>query len=422
MHIWSFPQEGLRTEFSISIFLFHFSHKGSFALTREIFKYLKICYNMLILQGDVPVKLTANVKLQPTSEQHRALLQTLEQANAACNQISEVAWQNRVFSQFKIHKLTYYDLRESSGLSAQMVVRCISKVADAYKLDRQTKRTFKPYGAIAYDDRILSWNVDKSQVSLWTMAGRLKIQFVAGHPQLELLKDQRGESDLAYIRGEFYLFATCEIEDPEELDPKGVLGVDLGIVNIATDSDGQTYSGRQVNNVRHRHRRLRKKLQSKGTKSTRRRLKKLAGKERRFATHINHVISKHIVAKAQDTTRAIALEQLTGIRDRVTVRKSQRATLHSWSFFQLKSFVAYKAKKAGVPVIEVDPCNTSRTCPLCGCVDKANRPSQEKFSCVVCGFAGLADYIASVNISRRAAVTLPHASDTAPTHLVGLAQ
>jgi IS605 OrfB family transposase len=296
-----------------------------------------------------------------------------------------------------------------------MVVRCISKVANAYKLDRQTKRTFKSHGAIAYDDRILSWNVEKSQVSLWTVEGRLKIPFVTGQPQLELLKYQRGESDLAYIHGEFYLFATCEIEDPEELDPKGVLGVDLGMVNIAVDSDGETFSGRPVNNVRYRHRRLRKKLQQKGTKAAWRRLKKLSGKERRFATHVNHVISKRIVAKAQGTTRAIALEALTGIRARVTVRKSQRVTLHSWSFYQLGSFVAYKAHRAGVPVIEVDPRHTSRTCPVCGWVDKANRPTQSRFSCVVCGFAGLADYIASVNISRRAAVNLPYASDTVLT-------
>jgi putative transposase len=352
------------------------------------------------------VKLTAKVKLQPTSEQHHALLQTLEQANAACNQISEVAWQHRVFSQFKIHKLTYYDLRESSGLSAQMVVRCISKVADAYKLDRQTQRTFKPHGAIAYDDRILSWNIDKSQVSLWTIEGRLKIPFVTGQPQLELLQYQRGESDLAYIRGEFYLFATCEIEDPEELDPKAVLGIDLGIVNIAVDSDGEIFSGSQVNHVRYRHRRLRKKLQQKGTKDSRRRLKKLSGKERHFATHVNHVISKRIVAKAQGTTRAIALEQLTGIRARVTARKSQRATLHSWSFHQLKGFVTYKAQRAGVPVFGVDPRNTSRTCPVCGWVDKANRPTQRSFLCTQCGFAGLADYIAAGNIARRAAVRL----------------
>lgn len=359
------------------------------------------------------MKLTAQVKLKTTPEQHQALLETLETANAACNEISKVAWKNKVFSQFKIHGLTYYDTRDSFNLSAQVTVRCISKVADAYKLDKKTQRAFKPHGAIAYDARILKWYVDRQEVSIWSTQGRLKIPFVAGQHQLELLKYQRGESDLAYIRGEFYLFATCEIEDPEELEPEAVLGVDLGIVNIATDSDGEVFNGSHVNNVRHRHRRLRKKLQQKGTKGARRRLKKLSGKEKRFAKHTNHVISKRIVAKAQGTTRAIALEELTGIRDRVTVRRSQRATLHSWSFFQLKEFVKYKAQKVGVPVIEVDPRNTSRTCPVCGCVDKANRKTQSSFLCVMCGFSGLADHIAAFNISvrGRANVNLPYDSD-----------
>jgi putative transposase len=90
--------------------------------------------------------------------------------------------------------------------------------------------------------------------------------------------------------------------------------VDFGIVNIATDSDGQSYSGSQIRSVRHRHRRLRRKLQKKQTRAAKRRLKKLSGKEQRFATHTNHVIAKQIVALAKRTQRAIALEELQGIR------------------------------------------------------------------------------------------------------------
>jgi len=191
--------------------------------------------------------------------------------------------------------------------------------------------------------------------------------------------------------------------------------VDLGSVNIATDSDGTVHSSRTVNNVRYRHRRLRAKLQSKGTKSARRRLKKLAGKERRFAANTNHTISKRIVTAAKDTARGIALEDLSGIRERVTVRRAQRATLHSWSFFQLRSFVEYKARLAGVPVVAVDPRNTSRTCPACGHIDKRNRPSQDTFSCVACGHSGLADHIAAVNIGSRGAVSRPNVSDAPPS-------
>lgn len=356
------------------------------------------------------MKLIAQVKLQPNNSQLYTLGRTLETANEACNYASGVAWKAKTFRQYDLHKLAYYDIRERFSLSAQMVVRIIAKVADAYKLDKEVRRTFKTTGGVAYDNRILSWNLEKSTVSIWTLDGRLTIPFICGPRQRELLKTQRGESDLILFNGDFYLLATCDADEPTSKDVEGVLGVDLGIVNIATTSDGETFAGNQVNNVRHRHRRLRKKLQAKQTKSAKRRLKKLSGKEARFAKHTNHVISKQIVKTAQDTNRAIALENLTGIRSRVRLRRGQRDNLHSWSFFQLKKFIAYKSKLAGIPLIEVDPRNTSRTCPACGCVDKHNRKSQSSFICVSCGLAGLADHFAAVEISRRGIVNYPYIS------------
>jgi IS605 OrfB family transposase len=360
------------------------------------------------------MKLIAQVKLLPTEEQTDALRRTVEQANAACDYLSQRAWDSRTFGQYSLHKLTYYDTRRKfPELSAQIVVRCIARVADAYKLDRKTQRTFRPYSAITYDDRILHWYIGKSAVSIWTVSGRAHIPFVCGERQRILLQTRQGESDLALVHGKWYLLAPCNVEEAPEQEPDDVLGVDLGIVNIAVDSDGEMHSSSQVNNVRFRHRRLRTKLQRKGTRSTKCRLRKLSGKEARFAKDVNHSISKSIVAKAQDTHRAIALEDLGGIRDRVTVRRRQQATLHSWSFYQLRSFVFYKARRIGVKVFLVDPRNTSRTCPACGSIDKRNRASQSSFLCVSCGFAGLADQIAAGNISRRAAVNLPNVSTIA---------
>src|SRR5205085_11149995 len=138
-------------------------------------------------------------------------------------------------------RLTYQDLRETFGLAAQLAVRCIAKVADAYKLDRKVLRTFQPHGAVPYDARILSFNLKGSQVSIWTLCGRLAIPFVCGDRQRELLATQHGESDLALIRGKWYLFVACEVETPEPIDAQGVLGVDLGIVTLATDSDGEAF-------------------------------------------------------------------------------------------------------------------------------------------------------------------------------------
>ncbi len=350
------------------------------------------------------MKLTAQIQLLPTPPQAAALRQTLQQANAACQWVSHIAWEQHTFRQYDLHHRCYRDIRERFGLSAQLAVRVIAKVAQAYQLDRKRQRTFKASGAMAYDDRILSWCLAGRTVSIWTVQGRIRIPFACGTPQQKLLQARQGESDLLLRKDTFFLAATVEVAEPPPMVAEGALGVDLGVVNIAVDSDGQIHPGSHINHVRHRHRRLRAKLQAKGTRSAKRKLKRLSGKERRFARDTNHCISKKLVAKAKDTNRAIALEDLSGIRKRITVRRSQRATFHSWAFYQLRAFVTYKAKRAGVPVFLVDPRNTSRTCPVCGHIDKANRPSQSKFSCMVCGFAGLADHIAAVNIGRRAAV------------------
>jgi len=353
------------------------------------------------------MKLIAQVKLVLTPEQTTGFLGTIEAANAACEFVSQQAWKTRVFRQFDLHHLCYQDIRSRFGLSAQVAVRVIAKVAHAYKLDRNQKRTFRQHGSIAYDDRILSWRLQDSTVSIWTIAGRLRIPFVCGERQRKLLNTRQGETDLVLFRDKFFLSAVCEVEEPPLGETEGVLGVDLGVTNIAVDSDGEIHSASHINNIRYRHRQLRTKLQSKGTRSARRKLRRLSGQEKRFAKDTNHRISKQIVAKAKDTKRAIALEDLKGIRTRVTVRRRQRAILHSWAFFQLRTFIEYKARREGIPVFLVDPRNTSRTCPRCGCIDKANRPSQSVFSCVVCGFSGFADHIAAVNISRRADVNQP---------------
>ena len=353
------------------------------------------------------VKLAAKVKLSTTAESFAALTETLHTANACCDWISARAWKAKTFGQFALHKLTYADARDKFGLSAQVVVRCIGKVCDAYKLDKKVKRTFWPGGALPFDDRILTWNTGKQVISIWTVKGRLKIAYEAGPRQADLLKRRQGESDLILHKGVFYLAATCNVDQPEPVDVDGFLGVDLGIAEIAVTSDGRKYSGAAVKGVRHRHRRLRAKLQKNGSRGAKRKLKQLSGREARFATHTNHVISKQIVEDARRTKQAIVLEELTNIRQRIRARCSQRAVLHSWAFAQLGMFLTYKAQLAGVPVIFVDPRNSSRECSECGHTDKANRPSQSVFSCRQCFFSANADLNAARVLSGRGACKPP---------------
>ena len=241
-------------------------------------------------------------------------------------------------------------------------------------------------------------------VSIWTVAGRERISFVCDERTAVLLEHRRGESDLVYREGNWFLLATVEVEEPPPGTPEDWLGVDLGIKNIAADSAGETYSGGHLRGLRHRYGRVRSRLQSKGTKSAKRLAKKRRRREHRMARDTNHRISKRIVEKAKRTKSGIALEDLQGIRGRVRARRSQRSTLHSWSFGQLRSFIEYKARLAGVPVVFVDPRNTSRTCPKCGHCDKRSRPNRDTFCCTACGFAGPADSIAAENI-RSAHVT-----------------
>jgi putative transposase len=362
------------------------------------------------------MKLTAKIKLNPTEDQRGMLYQTLTTANAACDRISAVAWEMQKFSRRAVHDATYYDVREEFGLSAQVAVRCIGKVVDAYKRFKGKQRKFKKLGAVPYDSRILTYNTAAQTVSIWTMGGRQTIPYQAGPRQKELLDHQQGESDLAFIRGEWYLFATCDIEEPTPDDVSEYLGVDLGIVNIAADNEGETHSGSHVNKVRHRNRNLRKRLQSKGTKSAKRLLKKMRGRESRFVQDTNHCIAKRIVQKAKRTRRGIALEELKYIRKRAKGRKSQRTALNSWAFADLGEKIAYKAMQAGVPVVFVDPAYTSQTCPACQYVSRSNRKHRDSFCCVECGFAAPADTVGAINIALRGAdstgsVNHPHAAD-----------
>jgi putative transposase len=348
------------------------------------------------------MKQTMLLKLQPSPEQARALLDTMHACNAACNAVAEVAFALKRANKFELQRHVYARLRAEFGLPAQLAIRAISKTSEAYKRDKRMQPTFRPEGAIVYDERVMSFKGWLS-VSLLTLSGRALVPFVVGGYQQARLDRIQGQADLIYRGGQFYLAVTTDQSVPPAEAPEGTLGVDLGIVNLATDSDGETFSGQAVEQTRQRLLKLRAALQKRGTKSAKRHLRRLRRKERRFHQNTNHCISKHLVAKAKQTRRGLAIEDLRHIRQRTdsTVRRSQRHRHASWSFFQLRAFIEYKARLAGVCLHLVDPRNTSRTCAVCGHCDKANRKSQAEFVCrnPLCGHAAPADWNAAINIS-----------------------
>jgi putative transposase len=351
------------------------------------------------------MKLVAAIKLNPTREQAAVLRATLKRCNEACTAIAAKGFAAGVLRQFDLHKLTYVETRAEFGLTAQAVVRCIAKVADAFKVNKKVSPVFRDDAAQPYDDRIFRF-VGTDAVSIWTLEGRMKIGFVSGQKQRDLLVFRKGEVDLCFVRGKWMLACTCDIPETEEFKASDWIGVDLGIVNIAATSDGKIYTGADIERVRARHAKRRRALQSVGSKAAKRRLVKLSGQQARFQKTVNHCISKAIVLDAERTGRGIGIEGLTHIRTQVTARRKQRARLGNWSFGQLRAFMTYKAKRAGVPIIAVDPRNTSKGCSACGCIDAKNRPNQATFLCVSCGHSDAADLNAARNIRSRASATV----------------
>lgn len=340
------------------------------------------------------MKLTLQIKLLPDDAQAKSLLATIKECNRACNEISEYAWSHKVFNQFKIHKGTYHVIKKSSRLSAQSVVRCISKVADAYKLDKKRKRTFLLLGAVTYDSRILSYK--GKMASMWSVDGRLKIPFICHNEKL--LPYVKGEADLITKKGKWYLFQTVEVPEDDILDVEDFLGVDFGLVNIATLSSGEKMSGKEIEQYRMKRQKIRSSIQSKGTKGSKKALKRLSGRERRTASIVNHTIAKRIVETAKYQNKGIALEDLTRIRKNSENKgKAFRARIGKWNFSQLRGFIEYKARRSGVPVLVVDPRYTSQTCNVCKHIGSRNG---ESFCCTACGHSDHADINAARNIRQ----------------------
>jgi len=355
------------------------------------------------------VKTIAKMHLIADEIGSKRLLATMEAFNAACNEIAETCFAQQSASKYMIQTLVYHTIREKYGLSAQLCIRAIAKTCEAFKLNKKVQPKFKKHGSITYDARILTFkglHSEFPQVSLTTLDGRrtfnLKIAaYFAGRTNRV-----QGQVDLVYRDDKFFLYATCDMPEETPLEPDDVLGIDLGVKNIAVDNTGTTFSNEKVEAVRKRVHKHRASLQSKGTKSAKRRLKKVSRKESRFRTDTNHCVSKYFVAKAKDTGCAIALEDLTHINQRTVVRKKQRAERLSWAFYQLRSFITYKARLAGVSVVLIDPAYTSQRCNKCGHTEKANRNSQAEFCCKSCGHVDHADCNGAKNIRDKGLLSI----------------
>jgi IS605 OrfB family transposase len=362
------------------------------------------------------MQLTLQISLHPSKEDAAHLRATIVRFNQAADWLAGEAFELRSANKVKLQQVYYRDLRRRFGLSAQMAVRCIAQVCECYKRDKSIRPRFRKHAAVPYDQRLMSFKgVDR--VSLLTLSGRVLVPIVMGAYQRERFTNSKGQSDLVLRKdGRWFLLVTVDVPDGIPIPSTDFIGVDLGLTNLATTSDGATFSGERVERVRRRHTKRRKLLQHEADtqrnagrrpKNVRRALKRLGSKEARFRRHENHRISKQLVATAIDTERGLAVEDLSGIRERSRFRHDQRARLSGWAFFQLRVFLEYKARLAGVAVVAIDPRNTSCTCHACGHCEKANRKTQAEFECRACGLAMNADWNAALNLRARAAVNQP---------------
>jgi putative transposase len=350
------------------------------------------------------MKLVTTVRLDP--EDPRQLLERIEHFNHACNALSKLAFETKIFGWLALQRASYHWLRSEFGLGAAQAVVAVRKVAYAYSDHKRRSHVakFARRGAIPLYKHSFKRDETVAFYGLRVLfQAREGIQLSGKH-----------EANLIYRRGKFVLYQVYEKPEGEVHEANDWLGCDLGIVNILADSDGKNDPGAEIDELRRNYAHRLRNLQRKGTRAAKRKLRTLKGRQARFQRDLNHRLSKRVVAKALDTQRGIALEDLKGIRQRITVRKPQRARHANWSFAQLRQMIEYKAALAGVPVKGVDPRNTSRTCPNCGHVSKANRPTRAKFKCVSCGFAGASDTVAAQNIRASLSCVLQGARGGAP--------
>jgi IS605 OrfB family transposase len=346
-----------------------------------------------------PMQKAVAAKLIPSQKQAKALKATLAVFAEACNRALKVAQENNVKRAFDIHRFCYHHIKAATGLTSNYVVRAIGRVAGSFGKKRPSKE-FRPT-SLDLDKDLFRFIPQTETVSISTIEGRQKIKLQLGNYQRHLLKGQKPTAGhLVYDKKKkaFYIHFVIEVPETPESETDEALGVDLGINRIATLSTGETISGRELNRLREVRQRTKSSLQKKGTQGCKRALKRLSGKQARMMDDVNHVISKKIVKKAKAANVAIALEDLTGIRERAAKGKRMRKMLGRWAFYDLRTKIAYKAKQAGVTVVFVDPAYTSKTCSVCGEIGSRRK---HKFVCKSCGNLMDADHNGAVNISRR---------------------
>ena len=361
------------------------------------------------------ITITAKVKLYPTSEQMMILNKTLSVIRDVLNFVSAFVFGREGIRYLELDHAFYYPVRQQFGLRSQMTQSVFRTVLAKYKSMKSNGHPFSKvsFRNFEYD---LVWNRDYSisgqSVSLNTLSGRLHIPFeLKGMEHWFSAGGRFGTAKLIRKNRKYYLHIPVTLEAENRNILNHIVGIDLGVNHLAVsfDDEGNTrfFSGRTVKEKRAKALALRKRLQTCGTKSAKRKLKKLREKENRYITAVNHAVTKALISQYGAGTLFI-IEDLTGIRTATEqVRLKSRYVMVSWAFCQFREMLEYKAVLTQSEVLVTDPKYTSQSCPVCGNTTKANRNRRKhEFCCTVCGYRSNDDRTGAINIYRKGCNTL----------------
>ena len=288
------------------------------------------------------MKLSVKINLNPSLEQHILLLETMRLFNKTCNTISQTAFHNQTFGKWSIQKLIYHDLRKTTSIPAQLLIRAIAVVCGSYKAEKKRMHWFKETSSIPYDTRLRTFHKSES-VSLRLWNQRITVPIILGQYQAHRLNgvklSETGESDLIYdrIQNRFYLVITFDQPETPTIQTSKVLGLDLGIKFLVADSDGALfYTGAQVEQTRKRYAELRTILQSRHSKSSYRHLKKLSGKEHRYCKDVNHCLSKKSYRKPKAQVVRWPLKNSRAYAERLGRRPERKRVIRPWALQRLQ--------------------------------------------------------------------------------------
>lgn len=188
-----------------------------------------------------------------------------------------------------------------------------------------------------------------------------------------------------------------------------VIGVDVGIANFVTTSDGKqygTFNGqmrerqKRDREKRRRKAKLRKCLEKKGVAK-----EKLPSTSsatgQRLIRHVRQEINRAVnLCFEEHEGCQFAYEQLSIASMRHKAR-AMNAYIRASNLAHIPDQIAWNATKRGVLATRVKSAYSSQECHVCHYVDRKNRPNQQTFCCRVCGYAAHADINASKNIASR---------------------